>query len=227
VPTARLGQGKTVSRRVRAVGFLAAALLAAVAAAAVANGYGDSVVRGYGELRPVLVASADLPAGKAIDPETVTEKLEVRRVPLRFAPPGVLGAPAEALGFVPAAPIPAGAYLLSAQLRSPGAARSAAPLGRGRHPVEIAVSGAAALAAFGAQPVGSRVDVVVTTEPSGPGQGRTYVAAAAVPLLGLGPAGEGTGSETATATLGLTRAQALRLIEAESFARRLTLIPLG
>lgn len=214
-----------MSRRARALGFLLAALLAAVAAAAIADGYGDSVVRGYGELRPVLVASADLAAGEAIDPEAATEKLEVRRVPVRFAPPGALGAPAEAVGLVPAAAVPAGSYLLAAQLRPPRASRSGTALGRGRQPVEIAVSGAGALAALGAPPVGSEVDVVVTSEPSGSGSGRTYVAAPAVPLLALGPGGEGVEGETATATLGLTHAQALRLIAAESFARRITLIP--
>ena len=214
-----------MSRRARAAGFLLAALFAAAAAATIANGYGDSVVRGYGELRPVLVASADLRAGKAIDPETAAEGLEVRRVPVRFAPPGVLSTPAEAVGLVPAAAVPAGSYLLAAQLRSPQAARPAARLGQGRRPVEIAVSGAGALTALGAQPVGSSVDVVVTTEPSGSGTGRTYVAAPAVPLLGLAPGAEAGEGETATATLGLTRPQALRLIAAESFARRVTVIP--
>jgi Flp pilus assembly protein CpaB len=213
-----------VSRRSRALGFLLAALLAAGAAAAIADGYGKSVVRGYGELRPVLIASAKLPGGKAIDPETAAAGLEVRRVPVRFAPPGALAAPAEAVGLVPAAPVPAGSYLLATQLRPPRASRPTA-LGRGRRPVEIAVSGAGALSAFGVQAGGARVDVVVTSEPSGSGSGRTYVAAPAVPLLGLGPGAEGAAGETATATLGLTRAQALRLIAAESFARRITLIP--
>ena len=214
-----------MSRRARAAGFLLAALFAAVAAAAVADGYGESVVRGYGELRPVLIASTDLRAGKTIDPETAAEGLEVRRVPLRFAPPGVLSSPAEAVGLSPVATVPAGSYLLAAQLRSPQAARPATRLGHGRRPVEIAVSGAGALTALGAQPVGSSVDVVVTTEPSGSGGGRTYVAAPAVPLLGLAPSDEAGEGETAIATLGLTRAQALRLIAAESFARRVTVIP--
>jgi Flp pilus assembly protein CpaB len=214
-----------MSRRGRSIGFLLGALLAAVAAATLADGYGDSVVRGYGELRPVLVATDALKEGEAIDPAAAA-KLEVHRVPVRFLPPDALRAPAEAVGLVPAVPVPAGSYLLAAQLRAPRA-RSAGPrLGRGRRPVEIAVSGAGALTAFGGQPVGSKVDVVVTSEPSGPGDGRTYVAAPAVPLLGLAPAAEGPG-EAATATLGLTRAQALRLIAAESFARRITLIPRG
>lgn len=216
-----------MSRRVRAFGFLAAALIAAATAAALANGYGDSVVSGYGRLRPVLVASSDLPAGKPIEPGTAAEDLEVRRVPVRFAPPGALFAPAEAVGLIPAAPVPAGSYLLAAQLHPPRPAGSVTGLGGSRRPVEIAVSGASAFEALGAPPVGSKVDVVVTTEPSGSGHGRTYVAAPAVPLLGLGPNGEGVEGETATATLGLTRSQALRLIEAESFARRVTLIPRG
>lgn len=215
-----------MSRRGRAVGFLAAALVAAVVAATIADGYGESVVRGYGELRPVLIATADLSAGEEIDPRAVAEKLEVRRVPVRFAPPGALAAPTEALGLVPAVAVPAGSYLLANQLRSAQVRGGGAILGRGRQPVEIAVSGAGALSAFGVQPIGSKVDVVVTTEPTGSGSGRTYVAAPAVPLLGLGPGGEGAAGE-ATATLGLTRSQALRLIAAESFARRLTLIPRG
>ncbi len=215
-----------MSRRGRALGFLLGALLAAVAAAALADGYGDSVVRGYGELRPVLIVADDLRAGEEIDPRLAGDKLEVRRVPVRFVPPGALAAPQEVLGLVPAVSIPAGSYLSSAQLRSPHLRRSGSQLGRGRRPVEIVVSGSGALAATGVQPVGSKVDVVVTAEPSGSGNGRTYVAAPGVPLLGLGPGGEGSPGE-ATATLGLTRSQALRLIAAESFARRVTVIPRG
>lgn len=216
-----------MSRRVRAFGFLFAALTAAAAAAAIANGYGDSVVSGYGELRPVLVAASSLPANKPIDPRVAGEDLEVRRVPVRFTPPGALAAPAEAVGLVPAAPVPAGSYLLAAQLHPLRSEGTPTALGGGRRPVEIAVSGAGALEALGGPPVGSKLDVAVTTEPSGSGDGRTYVAAAGVPLLGLGPGGEGIEGETATATLGLTRSQALRLIQAESFARRVTLIPRG
>lgn len=214
-----------MSRRGRAVGFLLAALLAAATAATVADGYGDSVVKGYGELRPVVVAASSLAGGLRLDPATIAKKLEVRRVPVRFAPPDALGVPAEALGLVPAGPVPAGSYLLAGQLRAPRLGRIGPRLGKGRRPVEIAVSGSGALSAFGAQPVGSKVDVVVTSEPAGSGDGNTYVAAAAVPLLGLGPAGEGSTEGTATVTLGLTRSQALRLIDAESFARRVTVIP--
>ncbi|HET7122164.1 MAG TPA: SAF domain-containing protein [Solirubrobacterales bacterium] len=214
-----------MSRRGRAIGFLLAALLAAFAAAAVADGYGERVARGYGELRPVLVTTASLGAGHPIDPETAARSLDVRRVPAAFAPPDSLRSLPEAVGLVPAAPLPAGSYLLAAQLRPPRTRASGPRLGRGRRPVEIAVGGAGALLAAGMGAGGGRVDVVVTTEPSGSTSGRTYVAAAAVPLLALAPETVGEAGETSTATLGLTRPQALRLIDAESFARRVTVIP--
>jgi len=218
-----------MSRRARALAFLLAALIAAVVAAAIADGYGDSVARGYGALRPVVVAQVPLEAGEAIGSSQATSDLELRRVPARFLPPGALTSPAEAIGLAPATTIPAGSYLLASQLRPPRTdAGAALGLGAGRHPVEIAVSGAEALLVAGARPVGERVDVVVTTEPSGAGSGRTFVAAAAVPLLALGPGADGTESEgVAAATLGLTRGQALRLIAAESFARRITLLARG
>jgi Flp pilus assembly protein CpaB len=217
-----------VSRRGRSLSFLLAALLAAVVAAAIADGYGDRVARGYGALRPVVVVRTDLEVGATVGPGEAASDLELRRVPARFLPPGALESPAEAIGLAAATAIPAGSYLLASQLHPPRADGDAAVgLGAGRHPVEIAVSGAAALLVAGARPVGERVDVVVTTEPTGAGPGRTYVAAAAVPLLALGPGADGVEGEGAAATLGLTRGQALRLIAAESFARRLTLLARG
>jgi Flp pilus assembly protein CpaB len=216
-----------VSRRGRSLAFLLAALFAAAAAAAIADGYGSSVARGYGALRPVLVAGRSLPSGRVIDPAAATE-LEVRRVPTRFVPPGALRSPAEAVGLAPVATVPSGAYVIASQLRPPRSDGPGLPLGRGRHPVEIAVSGVGALAFSGNRPTASRVDVVVTTEPSAAGVGRTYVAAAAVPLLALGSGADGPGVDgTAAATLALTREQALRLIAAQSFARQVTILPRG
>jgi Flp pilus assembly protein CpaB len=215
-----------LSRRGRAVAFVLAAVLSAAAAAAIADGYGESVARGYGELRPVVVAGGALEMGQAIDPRRAATTLELRRVPARFVPPGALDDPAEAIGLVPRISIPSGSYLLAPQLRPPRAAPAESlGLGPQRHPVEISVSGAEALLLAGARPGGRTVDVVVTTEPTGSGHGRTYVAAAAVPLLALEPGSDGLAAEgLAAATLGLTRAQALRLIAAESFARKLTLL---
>jgi pilus assembly protein CpaB len=199
-------------------------LVAAATAAAIADGYGNRIARGYGALEPVVVAGSDLQAGRPID-DRAEASLEVRRVPARFVPADALRSPAQALGLVPLAPVPEGGYLLASQLRPPRAAPGPR-LGGGRRPVEIAVSGAGALRLAGAQPAGERVDVVVTGEPGGSGSGRTYVVAAAVPLLALAPPAEGSAAEgSATATLGLTRAQALRLIAAESFARQVTILP--
>jgi Flp pilus assembly protein CpaB len=217
-----------MSRRRRALAFLLSALLAAAGAAAIADGYGASAVRGYGPLRPVVVLAADIAAGERIGPRQVERGLERRRVPVRFAPPGALAAPEEALGLVARAPLPAGSYLLGAQLGVGGKGRPGPPrLGGDRRPVEIAVSGADALLSAGPT-TEAKVDIVVTSEPAGAGPGRTYVAAASVPLLALRPGAEGPGPGTvAAATLGLTRRQALRLIAAESFARKVTLLPGG
>jgi Flp pilus assembly protein CpaB len=218
-----------MSRRTRALAFLLLALAAAALAAGIADGYGSSVARGYGPLRSVVVAARGLGAGKPLLPEQVASVLELRRVPARFVPPGALEAPEDALGLVPVSAITAGSYLLATELRPPGRHGSAGPaLGPQRRPVEIAVTGAEALLAAGAAPRGAKVDVVVTTEPTGTGPGRTYVAAAAVPLLALGPGADGPGpGGSSAATLGLTKGQALRLIAAESFARKLTLLPEG
>jgi len=215
-----------MSRRRRALAFLGLALAAAVAAGAVADRYGASVARGYGPLRPVVVLNAGLAAGKRLGPGRIAAALAVRRVPERFVPPGALASPAEARGLTTATALPAGSYLLVAQLRR-SKRRGVAPhrLGGDRGPVEIAVSGAEALLTARSGRAGTKVDVVVTSEPSGPGPGRTYIAARRVPLLALRPGVEGAGpGGTSAATLGLTRRQALRLIAAESFARKLTLL---
>jgi Flp pilus assembly protein CpaB len=223
-----------MKRRVRAIAFGCAALLCAGLAAAMTGGYRRDIQSELGPLRPVVVATARLPAGRPIAAGDVDDLLEVRRIPERFAPAGALAIPEQAAGRAPATGIPAGSYLLAAELREPGGSEPrhdhAARLGAGRSPVEISVTGAEALAAGGGDPVGARVDVIVTSE-SGPGrgQGRTYVAARGVRLLALSRSGEAASYPAAsapswTATLALTRAQALHLIQAESFARGVRLI---
>jgi Flp pilus assembly protein CpaB len=217
-----------MSRRVRAVGFGLLALLAAALAAALAHGYGARVARGYGPLRPVVVVIRDLRAERPLSPAGASEALRVRRVPERFVPPGALISPVDAVGLAPVARLPAGSYLLASELRPYRPRRRVALAAGDRRPVQIAVSGAEALLAGGAGAPGARVDVVVTTEPVGSGRGRTYVAAADVPLLALGPESEGSiAGGTVAATLGLTKSEALRLIAAESFARKLTLLPVA
>jgi Flp pilus assembly protein CpaB len=216
-----------MSRRRRSLVFLALAGLAAAAAAAIADGYGSSVARGYGPLRPVVVLAADLAARTRIGPREADTALDVRRIPERFVPAGALSSPLQALGLVPRSRLTAGSYLLASDLGSDRPRPRHRPgLSGGRRPVEIAVSGAGALLAAEVTGSVARVDVVVTTEPDGPGPGRTYLAAASVPLLSARRGPEGPAGLTA-ATLGLTRRQALRLIAAESFARKVTVLPAG
>jgi Flp pilus assembly protein CpaB len=214
-----------MNRRTRAIAFILLAIAAALGAAGVADRYGSSVARGYGPLRPVVVLGEDLPAGDRLGQREVTDALTIRRVPARFVPLGALASPAEALGLAPATALSGGSYLLASQLQVPTRGRSGPDrLRGGRGPVEIAVSGADALALAEPGPR-TRVDVVVTSEPTSSGPGRTYVAAEGVPLLALRTGLEGPGpGATAAATLGLTRGQALRLIAAQSFARRVTLL---
>ena len=217
-----------MSRRARALGFALLALAAAAIAAAMADGYGSSIARSYGPLRQVVVARRPLPAGRPIGPGALDSALDVRRVPARFVPPGTLGRADQALGLEPRTEIPPGSYVAAPVLRPPGGSDgSRAPhLRAGQRPVEIQISGAGGLL-FGAPRSGRAVvDVVVTTEPTGAGPGRTYVEASGVPLLALDQAAASPGSgATSTATLGLTRRQALDLIAAENFARQVTLLP--
>jgi Flp pilus assembly protein CpaB len=217
-----------MSRRRRALGFLLLAIIAAAGAAVIADRYGARAARGYGPLRPVVVVGTGVAAGRRLGAREISSVLIVRRVPAQFVPPGALAAPEEALGLLTRTSLPAGSYLLAGQL---GVARKEkAPPGYlgDRRPVEIVVSGADALLTTGPAPAGSKVDVVVTSEPAGAGPGRTYVAAAQVPLLALRPGPEGPGPGAGTsATLALTKRQALRLIAAESFARQVTLLSGG
>ena len=107
----------------------------------------------------------------------------VRRVPARFVPPDALGAAAERRP-APAPPCRsrAGGYLTAGLLGGGGGpSPAAAALGRGERAVEVGVSGGG----LGKRPApGSRVDVLVSTEP-GAGGGRTFVALEDVELLAL------------------------------------------
>jgi len=227
-----------MSRRGRALAFGAGAIVCAGLAATLAGGYERSVAEQLGDLKSVVVASERIPARRAIVPKQAERALELRRVPERFAPPDALTDPDQAIGLAPAASLVPGAYVLAGQLAPPRKPGRAAPEpARGLSPIELEVTGAGALAASasGGQP--ARVDVVVTSEPGPGARGRTYVAAAGVELLGLVEGGSGSPEDDPlaasgappvyTATLAVTRADALKLIQAENFARQVRLIPSG
>jgi Flp pilus assembly protein CpaB len=213
-----------VSRRSRALVFLAAALACALLAALLAGRYRSRVEARYGALTPVVVTAVALPAGHAIGPAEVKKSLVVRRVPSTFSPPGALRRPGDALGRAPGATIPAGAYVLDAQLVVPEADPAPTPgAGPGLRPVQVPVRGAEALTVGGAAPEGGRVDVVVSQRAGLGATAKTLVSAEGVRLLALDrPAGPG---EEWQATLALTRDQALDLIGAQSGGREIRLLP--
>ncbi len=199
------------------------ALAAAGLAVTLVNGYSTSVVDSYGAMRPVVVVTSSIGRGKEVSPGMASTKFEVRRIPVRFTPAGAVTTAGQAVGYETAGPLYAGSYLTANLLRRPETERKEPESpGRGRHAVEISVSGAGALSGSS-----GRVDVLVTTEArAGGGKGRTYVAARQVPLIAIGRTGASdAGVGLTQVTLGLTRREAIDLVEAESFARRVTILP--
>lgn len=213
-----------MSRRARAFAFVAAALVCAALAAAVAGRYRARVEARFGPLRPVVVATAELPAGQPIGLESARSALSVRRIPASFVPPGALTRPADALGRAPGAPIPAGTYVIGAQLMLPPPEHPRpAGAGAGLRPLEVPVAGAEALTVGGGPPEGGRVDVVVSRQ-SGLGKAaRAYIAADGVRLLALRPPADP--GEGWSATLAVGESQALTLIGAQSSGREIRLLP--
>jgi hypothetical protein len=95
-------------------------------------------------------------------------------------------------------------------------------ISKDRVPVELTVSGAGVLS--GASRL---VDVLVTSEGRIGGRGKTGVAAERVPLIAVAGPDPEAGTGLTKVVLGLTRRQAIKLIDAESFARRVTVLPRG
>jgi Flp pilus assembly protein CpaB len=213
-----------VNRRARALVFLTAALVCAALAATVAGRYRSRIESQYGPLRSVVVATAELPAGQPIGLHKSGKELSVRRVPASFVPPGALTRPADALGRAPGAAVPAGSYMLGAQLAVPRPDAPRAPgIGQGLRPVEVTVAGADALTVGDATPEGKRLDVVISRQAGLGRSARAYIAATAVRLLALqAPSGPG---ESWSATLAVTQEQALTLIAAQSAGREIRLLP--
>jgi pilus assembly protein CpaB len=209
-------------RRRRGFLLLALSVASGALAAAQVNGHVSRVERRAGPMVPVAVAARDLRVGARLK----TGDLAVRRVPAAYVPRGTLPSASEAIGGRLVAPLAAGGYL-SAQLLGTHSAQGDRPLRRGERAIEVAVSGGRALDA--ATP-GTRVDVVVSTEPRD-GPGRTFVALEGAELLALRPGGaahEADGAArtaTATATLRVTLKQAVYLSAAENFAREVRLLP--
>lgn len=216
-------------RRRRGLLLLALALACGGLAASHVSDRVRAVESRVGPLVPVLVAARDVPAEARLGRRDVA----LRKVPQHYAPPDALVSAAELAGARTSAALAAGSYITAGQLG--GASRDRGPAGalrRGERAVEVGVAGGQALNGAAA---GTRVDVLVSSEPRD-GAGRTFVALEDVELLGLraGAAGEesseGSGEDdaaegaTATATLRVTLRQAVYLTAAQNFAREVRLL---
>jgi pilus assembly protein CpaB len=209
--------------------LLALALACGGLAASRVQSRAGEVEAQVGPLVPVVVARVDVGPGARLR----AAQLAVRQVPQRFAPRDAPASPEQVVGQRVAGAVAAGGYVTLGALKGSAAEDprpGGVPVERGERSVEVAVAGAEALAGA---PAGTRVDVLVTTEPgSGAGGGRTYLALQDVELLGARPAdgagggaGEGAASRaTTTATLRVTLRQAVFLTAAQSFARELRLL---
>jgi pilus assembly protein CpaB len=212
-------------RRRRAALLLSLALACGgLAASEVSSRVRDVEARVGGQV-PTLVAARDLEPGR----EVRRSDLTVRPVPERFVPPDALAGVGEAAGSSVAVRVARGSYVTASALGArAGRGRAGAPR-RGERAVQVGVSGGAGLEE--SAPPGSRVDVVISTEPRD-GGGRTFLALENVDLLDLaeggGEQGGGEGDRpaaTATATLRVTLRQAVYLTAAQNFAREVRLLP--
>jgi pilus assembly protein CpaB len=213
--------------RRRGLVLLIVALACGALAASEVGGRIGEVERRIGAPVPVVVAARDLAPGA----ELGRADLRVSHVPSHYAPPDAPSSPDQAVGLRTAGPVAAGSPITAgvvgqaAMTGGPGALRA------GERAVEIAVAGSAEL--LESATPGSRVDVVVSTDP-GDGPGSSFVALEDVELLGLVPgaaasssldAESAAGAATALATLRTTLRQAVYLTAAQSYAREIRLLP--
>ena len=215
------------ARRRRGLFLLAIALVAGGLAASQVRERERSVEARVGPLVPVLVAARDLPA----DSRVSERMLSLRRVPARYVAPDALGSAADVTGARTAVAVAAGSYLTASHFQgASGGSGQAGGLASGERAVEVGVSGGSGLAEPGA---GTRVDVLVSSEPGGSG-GRTFVALADVELLALrdDPAAAAYGAAeeeapqgpSALATLRVSLRQAVYLTAADNFGREIRLL---
>lgn len=173
-----------------------------------------AVARRLSPAVPVVVARADLERGHRVR----AEDLAIRRIPLRYAPPGAAAAPEELAGARLAVPVAAGGFLSADHVAAPEAPPGA-PVRRGERAVEVVAAGAP-----GAVTPGARVDVLVTREQSG--SGATELALQDVEVLAASAvAGREDAGPRVAATLRVTVRQAVFLTAAQSFAREIRLLP--
>ena len=201
-----------MTRRRRAVVLLGLALLLGTLSAVHMSQREAALKAQLGPAVDVVVARADLPAGRTLE----LSDLGVRSLPQRYAPPGEPAFAAALAGQKLAVPVRKGApvtpELLARRPTTPEAA-----IERGQRAVDINATGSPQAVVAGA-----RVDVLVTTDRND--HGATRVALEDVEVLATRPAKEDEGGPKVTATLRVTAAQAVYLAAAQTFARDVRLL---
>jgi pilus assembly protein CpaB len=210
-----------VSRRRRAALLLGLALaLGGLAASDVARRE-RALDHRIGPVADVLVLRAPVREGARLD----LERLAVRRMPARFAPPGALSGPGPVVGRRTRIALRAGAFVTPEVLREPAGQAAGALLRRGERVADLVAVGDPRLVVAGA-----RVDVLVTHDRE-QGRGNTELALQDVEVLDAGRAPPEDGADgraparRVAASLRVTLGQALYLTQAQNSAREIRLLP--
>jgi pilus assembly protein CpaB len=211
-----------VSRRRRAILLLGLALVLGGLAASDVARREARLDREIGPLAPVVVARSPVPAGS----ELGAARLAVRRVPVRFAPPGTFASASELSGLRAAVPIPPGGFLTATAVDDGSEPAAGPPIRPGERVADVTAVASPELVA-----PGTRVDVLVSREEGDGEPGATTLALEDVEVLAASPVEAGDAPATAggaprvTASLRVTLRQAVYLAAAQSFARELRLLP--
>jgi pilus assembly protein CpaB len=202
-----------VSRRRRAFALAGLALVLGALAASDVAGREAALERRLGPAVPVVVARADLPAGRIVR----RSDLAVRRVPARYAPAASFSDPSQAAGLRTTAAVVHGTDLAPALLAT-GDGADDATLRPGERVADLVAAGPPKLVR-----AGGRVDVLVTRA------GATRLALEDVEVLAASPAGDDSdsGARKVAVSLRVTVRQAVYLAAAQSFAREIRVLPRG
>jgi pilus assembly protein CpaB len=206
-----------VSRRRRAFALAGLALLLGALAASDVAGREAALDRRLGPAVAVVVARADLPAGRVVR----EADLAIRHVPARYAPAAAFADPAQAAGLRTTAAVVHGTDLLPALLVDDDAADGAS-LRPGERVADLIAAGPPKLV----RP-GGRVDVLVTRAGRDGETGSTTLALEDVGVLAASPAGSDSDSQArrVAVSLRVTVRQAVYLAAAQSFAHEIRVLP--
>jgi len=202
-----------VSRRRRAFALAGLALVLGALAASDVAGREAALDRRLGPPVPVVVARADLPAGRLVR----SADLAVRHVPARYAPAASFSDPSQAAGLRTTGAVVHGTDLVPALLAD-GDASGGATLRPGERIAELVAAGPPKLV----RP-GGRVDILITRG------GATRLALEDVEVLAAAPASDDSqsGAPQVDVSLRVKVRQAVYLAAAQTFAREIRVLPRG